>query len=165
LLFSVENEGLLFSSSFPAANLKQILMYSSTTLIGHLGQDPEMKTLANGSTVTRLSLATNRSWKNDAGEKQEETQWHNVILWGKKAELAEKYLNKGSKVLITGRLSYRKVEQDNGTRQYTDIVANEMKFLDSRSNDDRFPSAPSEASAAKPKEATAATGEDKDLPF
>lgn len=116
-------------------------MYSSTTLVGNLGQRPETKTLSSGSTVTRLSLATSRSWMAENGEKQEETQWHNVIAWGKLGENCSKYLDKGSKVLVEGRIAYRKVDSDGDVRYYTDIVANQIKFLDpAKRNDSRFPS-------------------------
>lgn len=117
-------------------------MLNQVTLIGHLGQDPETKTLDSGSTVTRLSLATTRSWKNAQGEKTEKAEWHNIILWNKLGDLAAQYLNKGSKILIIGRLEYRTSEYDGTKRYYTDVVASEMKFLDSkRSNDSRFPAA------------------------
>ena len=153
---------------------KSYYMYNSVTLVGNLGQDPESRTLDGGSTVCRLSLATSRSWKNAQGEKKEQTEWHNVVLWNKLGEIAQQYLSKGSKVLITGRIAYRTQENPDGTkRYYTDIVATEMKMIGTKQNDSRFPSeAPARPSAAAVQNSTAAQFADAkvekgygDLPF
>lgn len=104
-----------------APNLTEIIkyMYNSVTLIGHLGQTPESKTFDNGSSCCRLSLATNRNWRDRDGNKQETTTWHNVVLWGKLGEIAQRYLSKGSKVMIVGRIEKHKHED----RYYVDISA------------------------------------------
>lgn len=101
-------------------------------LIGHLGSDPDQKELDGGQVKTSLNLATNRSYKNAQGEKVEETDWHNVITWGKTAEIAGKYLKKGSEVAIQGRLSTRKYEKDGQTRYITEVVANELLLMGSK---------------------------------
>jgi len=154
-------------TSFPSSNLKNLLMsHSSTTLIGNLGQKPETKTLTSGNTVTRLSLATSRTWRDKDGNKQEDTQWHNVVLWNKLGELAQQYLDKGSKVLIVGRIEYRKSDSEGTIKYFTDIVATEMKFLDSRKSDDnRFPSEDHAPASKAPTAAVPAPLAAKDLPF
>ncbi|MEO6833898.1 MAG: single-stranded DNA-binding protein [Chitinophagaceae bacterium] len=102
-------------------------------LIGNLGQDPEMKTLANGNVVTKLRIATSETYKDARGEKQTDTQWHNVTVWGKTAEIAGQYLKKGSKVMISGRIKYDEYMDKEGKKRYaTDIVVNELEFLDAK---------------------------------
>jgi single-strand DNA-binding protein len=141
-------------------------MYSSITLIGHLGQAPQTRMFDSGSSVTRFSLATSSSWKDSQGEKQEKTEWHNIVLWGKLGELAQQYLLKGSKVLIVGRLSYRSAEHDGQTRNYTDIVASEMKFLSTKSTPTNTSSFENTLPKGQPKSLTALRSDDKeDLPF
>jgi len=138
-------------------------MYNSVTLVGNLGKAPESRTFDNGSSVCRFSLATSRSWKSAQGEKQEDTQWHNVVLWNKLGEIAQQYLDKGSKVLISGRITYRESEG----KYYTDIVANEMKMLDNRNRDNRFPDEPRTNAVVQNSIAaqTPAPVAEKDLPF
>ena len=113
-------------------------MLNSVTLLGHLGQHPETKVLPSGNQVTRISLATSHSYKTRDGDRQEETAWHNVIFWGGLAEIAQRYLRKGHKCCVVGRIKYRTVESESGTRYYTDIVANELKLLERRERND-FP--------------------------
>ncbi len=98
-------------------------------IVGRLGQDPEMKAVGQGSTVTRLSVATSESWNDKNGQKQERTEWHRVTVWGKLAELCGKYLAKGRMVYVEGKLQTRSWE-DNGQKKYaTDIVASTVQFL------------------------------------
>ena len=104
-------------------------------LIGNLGQDPIVKTLDNGRSVARVSLATSEKWKDKDGNKQEKTQWHQIVLWTPLAELAQTYCKKGSKVYIEGKIENRKWQDDNGQdRNVTEVVAKEMTFLDSKTN-------------------------------
>lgn len=91
-------------------------------LIGRLGMDPEMKTLDNGSTLARLSLATDASYKDKSGKKIEETHWHNLVCWNKTAELAERLLAKGKEVAIEGKLITRSYEDGEGNRRYATEV-------------------------------------------
>lgn len=99
-------------------------------LIGHLGQLPEVKTLAEGKKVAQLSVATNENYKNARGEKITETQWHTVIAWGKLADIAEKYLVKGTEVAIEGKLINRNYTDKQGVKRYvTEVLANELLIL------------------------------------
>ncbi len=103
---------------------------NKVNLIGNLGMDPEVKSLESGKTLARFSVATSSVYKNAQGEKVNEAQWHNVVAWGKTAEIAEKYLKKGSKVAIEGRLNNRQYETDGGEKKYiTEVVVNELLML------------------------------------
>ena len=98
-------------------------------IVGRLGQDPEMKAVGQGSTVTRLNVATSETWLDKGGQKQERTEWHRITVWGKLAELCGKYLAKGRQVYVEGKLQTRSWE-DNGQKKYsTEIVASTVQFL------------------------------------
>lgn len=107
---------------------------NKTIIVGNLGQDPEVKSTQSGSTITNISVATSETWKDkQTGEQQERTEWHRICFFGKLAEIAAQYLNKGSKVYIEGSLRTRKWQDSNGQDRYTtEIIANEMQMLDSR---------------------------------
>lgn len=106
---------------------------NSVKLIGHLGQKPEIKDLENGNKVARFSMATNDSYKNKAGEKVENTEWHSLVAWGKTAELAEKFLEKGKEIAIEGRLTHRSYDDKDGVKKYiTEVVVNEFTMLGSK---------------------------------
>ncbi len=99
-------------------------------LIGHLGNDPEMKTFDSGKTKASLSIATNESYKNAQGDKVDETTWHNVVAWGKTAELASQLMVKGKEVALEGKLSSRKYDdKDGNTRYVTEVVMSEFLLL------------------------------------
>src|SRR5262245_15333085 len=101
-------------------------------LIGRLGADPELKTVTGGNNVARLSVATSENWTDREGQKQERTEWHRVVVWGKLAELCGKYLSKGRQVYVEGRLQTRSWEDNQGQKKYsTEIVANTVQFLGS----------------------------------
>ena len=98
-------------------------------IVGRLGQDPEMKAIGQGTTVTRLNVATSENWTDKNGQKQERTEWHRIVVWGKLAEICGKYLAKGRQVYVEGRLQTRSWE-DNGQKKYsTEIVASTVQFL------------------------------------
>lgn len=100
-------------------------------IIGNLTRDPETRTTPNGQTVCSFGVATNRIWVNAQGQKQESVEYHNIIAWGKLAEICSQYLNKGRKVYIEGRLQTREWEGQDGTRKNrTEIVAENMIILD-----------------------------------
>lgn len=102
-------------------------------IIGRLTKDPEMRTTQSGQQVTSFGVATNRSWKNASGEQQEQVEFHNVVVWGRLAEICTQYLSKGSQAYFEGRLQTRQWEgQDGAKRQSTEIVAEEMILLDTR---------------------------------
>lgn len=99
-------------------------------LIGNLGNAPEVKTLEGGKKMARFSIATNESYRNAKGEKITETQWHNLIAWGKVAELAEKYLTKGKEVMIEGKLVNKNYTDKSGVKKYfTEVQVNELLLL------------------------------------
>lgn len=107
---------------------------NSVHLIGRLGKDPEVKELTSGSTLATFSLATSDSYRNAEGEKVEDTQWHNVVAWGKKAEIAAEYLKKGDEVAIEGKLIHRSYETATGEKKYiTEINVNELLMLRGKS--------------------------------
>ncbi len=99
-------------------------------LIGHLGGDPEIITLENGGKLAKFSLATNETYKNAEGEKVTDTQWHNIVAWGKMAEIAENYLAKGKEIMVEGKLMSRSYETKEGEKRYiTEIKCNELLML------------------------------------
>ena len=99
-------------------------------LIGNLGMNPEIKSLDGGKKLAKMSIATNESYKNMKGEQVKETQWHNLIAWGKTADIIEKYLKKGSKVAIEGKLINRNYTDKEGLKRYiTEIQINELLML------------------------------------
>jgi len=103
-------------------------------LIGNLGKDPEMNYTPSGIAVTKFSLAVNRNTKTATGEKQEETEWFNIVAWRQLAETCNTYLHKGSKVYIEGRLSQRKYTDKNGIdRWMVEVIANDMEMLTPKS--------------------------------
>ncbi len=99
-------------------------------LIGHLGNAPETKTTESGKKLVKFSVATNESYKNSEGEKISETQWHNLTVWGKLADVAEKYLSKGSQVVIGGKLITRSYDDKEGVKKYiTEILVNDLLMI------------------------------------
>lgn len=103
---------------------------NSVRLIGRIGNAPEVKTFENGNKVASFPLATNEIYYNEKGEKQEQTQWHNIVAWGKNAELVEKFAVKGKELAVNGRLNYKSYEDKDGVkRTITEIVINELLLL------------------------------------
>lgn len=99
-------------------------------LVGRLGADPELKTIPNGQSVAKLSLATSESWTGKDGQKQERTEWHRIVVWGRQAENCAKHLAKGRQVYIEGRLQTRSWEDQQGQKKYTtEVVASTVQFL------------------------------------
>ncbi|MDX2192369.1 MAG: single-stranded DNA-binding protein [Gemmatimonadales bacterium] len=130
---------------------------NKVTLIGNLGADPELRSTGNGGRVANLSVATSRQWKDQAGQKQEKTEWHRVVLWNstysKLADIAEQYCKKGDKVYIEGSIEYRSWQDKDGQTKYTtEIRANELVLLSGRA------SGGGEGSYAPPARAAAAGG-------
>ena len=101
-------------------------------LIGNLGNDPEIIALESGRKLAKFSLATNESYKDVNGEKQTKTDWHNIVAWGKTAEIIEKYVTKGKEVAVEGKLITRNYETKEGEKRYiTEVVCNELLMLGS----------------------------------
>lgn len=116
-------------------------------LIGRLGTNPEIRNTPSGVSVGNFTLATNRSYKGKDGNWVEETDWHNIVVWAKNAENAKTYLQKGSKVYIEGRLQTRSWEDKDGKKQYmTEIVCDNLQFLDDRKEAQTQQNAPSASS-------------------
>ena len=99
-------------------------------IVGRLGTDPEVRTVGQGGTVTRLSVATSENWVDKEGQKQERTEWHRIVVWGRLAEICGKHLSKGRQVYVEGRLQTRSWEDQQGQKKFsTEIVANTVQFL------------------------------------
>jgi single-strand DNA-binding protein len=158
---------------------------NKVTLIGNLGNDPEVRSTTGGSRVATFSLATSRSWNNPSGEKQEKTEWHRCVVWNTKssqlADIVERYVKKGDKIYVEGRIEYRQwQDKENQTRYMTEINVRELIMLGSRAGGGDFDApggAPSRARTPEKAKSGAAGGgdfedfpgaledEDDDLPF
>jgi single-strand DNA-binding protein len=103
-------------------------------LVGNLGRDPEVRFMPNGEAVCNFSIATTENWKDKSGNKQEKTEWHNIVMYRKLAEIAGEYLKKGAPVYLEGRLQTRKWEKDGVTRYSTEVIADQMQMLGSKSD-------------------------------
>ena len=131
-------------------------------LLGNLGKDPEIRHLDNGIAVANFSLATTESYTNKQGERVNQTEWHNIVLWRGLADVAEKYLKKGNSIYVEGKINTRKWEDKEGVTRYsTDIIADKMTMLGSKSDNSN-----SAATAVSPAESSPikSSGND-DLPF
>tara|TARA_B100000787_G_scaffold74983_1_gene55243 strand:- start:406 stop:813 length:408 start_codon:yes stop_codon:yes gene_type:complete len=110
-------------------------------LVGNLGKDPEVRYLDNGVAVANFSLATTENYKNKAGDRVSQTEWHNIVLWRGLAEVAEKYLKKGASVYVEGKIKTRKWEDKEGNTRYnTEILADNMTMLGGKQSQDDSPS-------------------------
>ncbi len=126
-------------------------------LIGRLGVDPELKYTPSGRAYARFSLATNRVWKDQEGNKQEKTDWHKIVAWGKLAEIMGEWLKKGRRVYIEGRIETRSFEDKNGARRWiTEVVADNLEMLGDKGADTS-----SDVESPPPEE----NQEEDDLPF
>ncbi len=140
-------------------------------LVGNLGRDPEVRYSPNGQAIANVNIATSDSWKDkNTGEKQERTEWHRVVFFGRLAEIAGEYLKKGSQIYIEGRLQTRKWQDKDGNDRYTtEIVANEMQMLGSRAGSGVPADDSNQEPASQSKPATASTTGsddfDDDIPF
>lgn len=139
-------------------------------LVGNLGKDPEIRSLENGVSVAKFPLATSESYKNRNGERVETTEWHNIVMWRGLAEIAEKYLKKGSRVYIEGKIRTRSYDDKDGIKKYiTEIEADNMLMLDGRSDRQDVggttPYEPSISSPASPSAPLPNSPEIDDLPF
>jgi single-strand DNA-binding protein len=101
------------------------------SLLGNVGQDPDVRATSSGTPIAKFSLATNRTYKDAAGTKREETQWHKCTVWGKLADIAEQYVKKGDRLYVEGRIEYSESETDGQKKYWTDIIVTEMVMLGS----------------------------------
>ncbi len=125
-------------------------------LVGRLGKDPETRYMTSGEAVTNVTLATSENWKDKNGEKQEKTEWHNLVFYRRLAEVAGEYLKKGSQIYVEGKIQTRKwQDKETGKDRYTtEIIVNEMQMLGGKQGEQSEPAArpaPSEKPAAAPK--------------
>ena len=140
-------------------------------LIGNLTRDPELRTTPSGDSVASFSLATNFTWKDKDGNKQEKAEFHNIVAWRKLAEIIGQYLKKGSKIYIEGRLQTRTWEDQNNNnlkRYRTEIIADNMIMLDSKGSQSDYPAADNNSNQATEKQSTAPAEEEinvEDIPF
>ncbi len=146
-------------------------------LVGRLGKDPETRYMTNGEAVTNVSLATSENFKDKNGEKQERTEWHNLVFYRRLAEIAGEYLKKGSQVYVEGRIQTRKWQDKEGKDRYTtEIIVNEMQMLGGKASGggsfevmDSQPAAPARSAPAARPAAPAAKSNfdnfDDDIPF
>lgn len=140
-------------------------MVNKVFLLGNLGRDPEIRSTPSGQAVTTLRLATNRQWRDREGNKQEQTEWHDVVLWGRQAEIAGQYLTKGRKIFVEGRLQTRSWEdRQSGEKRYrTEVVCENFQMLGGRG--DSFDSSGADPRESGPSQQAPAMPEDDDIPF
>lgn len=142
-------------------------------LVGNLGKDPEVRTLDNGTKVARFSLATTESYKDrNSGERIDQTEWHNIVLWRGLAEIAERYLRKGSQIYVEGKLQTRSYEDKEGITKYnTDVVGLNMTMLGGKSdgggsqNSYNEPSSSKETASSGSEPSSTSSDDIDDLPF
>lgn len=143
---------------------------NKATIIGRLTRDPETKTIPSGQTVTTFSLATSFNWTDKSGQKQERSEFHNIVTWGKLAEIAGQYLKKGGQIYIEGRLQTRSWDGDDGKKRYrTEIVGDNMIMLGRPGDKPAGNSAPTPTPEAEAPQEAPASGEEEinveDIPF
>ncbi len=134
-------------------------------LIGNLGKDPELRYTPNGQAVTKFSIATSERFKDRNGEQQERTTWHNIVAWGRQAEVANEYLSKGSPVFIEGRIENRSYDDKDGNKRYiSEVIVQRLQFLgrkgESSGGFEGQPSPPADDEFPGD-----SSGQDDDLPF
>lgn len=132
-------------------------------LIGRLGKDPELRYTQSGKAVASFSLATSERWTGQDGQKQESTTWHNIVVWGRQAEVIKEYMKKGSQIYIEGRISNRSYDDKEGNKKYiSEVVVQNFTFLDSKGAGGGQPSGGSDMPPPPPPDSG---GGDDDLPF
>ena len=132
-------------------------------LIGRLGKDPELKYTPAGRAVCSFSLATSKRWKSQDGEAKEATTWHNIVSWGKQAEVMKEYLHKGKEVYIEGRIDNRSYEDKEGNKKYiSEVVVEQFQFIGPRTESGAAGAAPGPQGDTPP---PAGSAGDDDLPF
>jgi single-strand DNA-binding protein len=130
-------------------------MLNKIMLIGNLGRDPEFNVTPEGTPVAKFSLAVNRTFKSRSGEKKEETEWFNIVVWRQLAEICEKYLHKGSKIYISGRLTQRKyTDKEGNQRTAVEVTADDMEMLDTKASSGGSSSYAGSGSSAAPQGAS-----------
>ena len=136
-------------------------------LVGNLGQKPEMRYTATQTAVANLSIATTESWKDkESGENRDKTEWHRVVFFGNLAEIAEKYLDKGSSVYVEGKIQTRKWQDKDGNDRYTtEVLANQLTMLGSRGSSDNSNQMENSSDTPFPEDDSGEGLTDDDIPF
>lgn len=138
-------------------------------LVGNLGKDPEVRTMENGRKVANFSLATSEAYKDKNGERVERTEWHNIVFWGPIAEVIERYVKKGSKIYVEGKLRTRSYEQEGIKKYITEIDGQNMTMLDGKNSNSEgersYASTPSMAATSAAPSMSLDEDESNDLPF
>lgn len=141
-------------------------MVNKVILIGNVGADPEIRYLEGGTAVANLRLATTESYKNKKGEKVDQTEWHNIVLWRGLAEIVEKYVHKGMRLYLEGRIRTRSWEDQNGAKRYTtEIWADNLQMLSFKQDNNDGGSAPSRGYNVPASSAASSVPDEDDLPF
>lgn len=142
-------------------------MVNKVILVGNLGRDPELRSTQSGQAVANFSLATSRRWRDRDGNLQEQTEWHNVVCWGRQAEVAGQYLTKGKQIYVEGRLQTRSWEdRQSGEKRYrTEVVCDNFQMLGSRRDAPASVSGGLEPSGDAPDYGPGPAVDDSDIPF
>jgi single-strand DNA-binding protein len=139
--------------------------HRSPEQIGNLGRDPEMRYTPSGRPVARFPLATTEVWNDAEGTRQERTEWHNIVVWGKQAETCGQYLAKGRQVFVEGAIRSRSYDDKDGNRRYiTEIIGQRVQFLGGRGGESSAPPPPA-ATPEEPAGGPAAAPDEDDIPF
>ena len=139
---------------------RRATVVNKVILVGNLGKDPEVRFTPNGRALAKFSVATSEKWTDQQGQKQERTEWHNIVVWGKQAETCGQYLSKGRQVYVEGSIRTRNYDDKDGNKKYiTEIVARDVRFLGGAGG-----RAPQEAGVSLPPGEDAGPPED-DIPF
>ncbi|MDX1384130.1 MAG: single-stranded DNA-binding protein [Thermoanaerobaculia bacterium] len=141
-------------------------MVNKAILVGNLGRDPEVRSTPSGQQVASFSLATNRKWRDRDGNRQEQTEWHNIVCWGRQAEIAGQYLTKGKQIYVEGRIQTRSWEdRESGEKKYrTEIVCDNFQMLGQRGDSGGYGGGGG-YSQPEPAAVGDGGGDDDDIPF
>ena len=141
-------------------------MVNKVILIGNVGADPDVRYLEGGTAVANLRLATTESYKNKNGERVDQTEWHNIVLWRGLAEIVEKYVHKGMRLYLEGRIRTRSWDDQNGAKRYTtEIWADNMQMLSFKQDNGDGGNAPSRGYNAPASSTASSVPDEDDLPF
>ncbi|HEX7185135.1 MAG TPA: single-stranded DNA-binding protein [Thermoanaerobaculia bacterium] len=143
-------------------------MVNKVILIGNLGRDPEVRSTPSGQPVASFTLATNRRWRDKNGNRQDETEWHSIVVWGKQAEIAGQYLKKGKQIYLEGRIQTRSWDdKQSGEKKYrTEIICENFQMLGQKGDVEMGGGAPSSGSSyEEPSYGGGGGAEDDDIPF
>jgi len=150
----------------PTIPFKEVFMsgVNKVILVGRLGADPEIRFTASGAGVANFNLATSENWTDKEGQKQERTEWHRVVVWGKMAEICAQYLSKGRQAYVEGRLQTRQWDDKDGNKRYTtEVIASTVQFLDKAGDKTAAPS--NLDTSAMPMADQSSSAVDEDIPF